>query len=337
MTPDEEREVKVQEKVGYDPFKIYSLVDLLNIEFPPKEPLINGIANVGDSIILCGTPKAGKSILMQQITASLSIGEPFLGTLEINRANKVMIVQMEGELSDTHDRFKRLNNAIKFNAENISVFFSGPMELDSIDFTMNLIYKLEKAMPKIDVLIFDPLYLMFSGGSLSDDTAIRKVIGSLRIIKTYFGCTLFVAHHTHKIKRDKEGNIISEGDEAMFGSQFLKAWPDHVMMLSYDQRNGTRVLACTTQRSGTVEKEIKLKLNEPDPLFFEEFIEYQQGMVLEFSQKRILEIMNNFKRPLTAKEIYKPLNMPRSTFYGIIHSLMADQKIGKIKGAYFVA
>lgn len=328
MDQSEIDDIKLKEQLASDTgFGIYKVSDLMGMSFKPKEPLIEGIMNIGETVIVCGTPKAGKSIFLQSLAYALSSGEDkFLGSLHISKPCKVCYVQLEGELADTHDRFRRIGQGIKHNLDNMVLFFSEPMKLDDLDYTMEVIWKIETVM-RPEVLIIDPLYMAFSGGSLSDDEVIRKVLANLRILKMHFQCTLIVAHHTHKLRRNDKGKEVAEGDEAMFGSQFLKAWPDHVLMLNYDTRNGTRTLTCMTQRSGTVEKEIKLKLNEPSPLFFEEFEEFQSGVVTDFTKKRIKELILSFNYPLKAKEIYGKLNISRSSFHRVVNDM---KKMGEI-------
>jgi len=337
MEQSEIEAIKLKEQLATDTgFGIYKVSDLMGMSFKPKEPLIDGIMNIGETVIVCGTPKAGKSIFLQSLAYALSSGEDkFLGSLHITKPCKVCYVQLEGELADTHDRFRRIGQGVKHNLDNLALFFSEPMKLDDLTYTLDVMAKIEAVMMP-DVLIIDPLYMAFSGGSLSDDEVIRKVLANLRVLKMHFKCTLIVAHHTHKLKRNDQGKEVAEGDEAMFGSQFLKAWPDHVLMLNYDTRNGTRTLTCMTQRSGTVEKEIKLKLNEPSPLFFEEFEEFPSGIVMDMTKRRIKELMTSYSYPLKAKEIYGKLSIPRTTFHravndmkkeGIVYTSGSGQKI----------
>lgn len=331
MDEQEQKDALLKEQLATDSgFGVYKASELMKMSFKPKEPLIEGLINIGESVFVCGTPKAGKSIFLQTMAYALSGAEDhFLGSLHVSRPCKVCYIQLEGELADTHDRFRRIANGVKHNLDNLMLFFSEPMQLDSLDYTMSVIASIEKVMTP-NVIILDPLYMAFRG-SLSDDDIVRKVLGHIRIIKMYFGCTLIIAHHTHKLKRNDKGEIVSEGDEAMFGSQFLKAWPDHVLMLNYDQRNGTRTLTCTTQRSATVEKEIKLRLNEPDPLFFEEFDEFPKGIVMDMSKKRIQDLIETYNYPIHAKDIYTKLEIPRSTCLSVLKTLQSEGKIFKKK------
>lgn len=328
MDQEEIDAIKLKEQLANDTgFGIYKVGDLMGMSFKPKEPLIDGMINIGETVIVCGTPKAGKSIFLQSLAYALSSGEDkFLGSLHIAKPCRVCYVQLEGELADTHDRFKRIGLGVKHNLDNMALFFSEPMKLDDLAYTLEVMAKIDAVMIP-DVLIIDPLYMAFSGGSLSDDEVIRKVLANLRILKMHFQCTLIVAHHTHKLKRNEQGKEVAEGDDAMFGSQFLKAWPDHVLMLNYDVRNGTRTLTCMTQRSGTVEKEIKLKLNEPSPLFFEEFEEFQSGVVTDFTKKRIKELVSSYNYPMKAKEIYGKLNLSRTSFHRVVNDMKKDGEI----------
>lgn len=121
-----------------------------------------------------------------------------------------------------------------------------------------------------------------------------------------------LVHHTHKQKFGNDGKQLDEGDEALFGSKFLKAWADHTMLFVYDKKTEMRSLSCNTQRSGDIIKQCNLRLIEPDPLYFEATT---KEPTKEFS---ICNLVNKYPEGLTSIEIMDRLNMGKNTFYSSI-------------------
>ena len=56
----------------------YTLAELRAAHFPEPLPIVEGLLNEGETILLVGRPKVGKSRLTQQMTLDLSRGRPFL-------------------------------------------------------------------------------------------------------------------------------------------------------------------------------------------------------------------------------------------------------------------
>ncbi len=248
-------------------FGSYDGNQFLGLELHKRQFLIDRIMRELDSILLVGGEKAGKSLFIKQLICSLTTGDhPFLDEFEIKKACKVSYVQVEGELSDTQDRFKRMIKAVDFNPDNFQIIFSEPLELDGDKDCLRLINDVEKCH-KPDILILDPLYFCFNG-SLSDDAIVRKFLGNIRRIKDRFQCAIIIVHHTHKVRFNKDGGLLDEGDDALFGSSALKWWPDHLMFLTYNKKRGIREFRCSTQRSGDILDKMELRLEQPTPLYF---------------------------------------------------------------------
>ncbi len=307
-------------------FGSYSASEILKKEFKTRKFLIENIIRENDSVLLIGGEKSGKSILAKQLVASLSAGhQPFLNEYEVRRACKVTYIQIEGELVDTKERMERMFKIVDCEPDNIQVIFSEPLNLRDKQKAFELIQQIEK-FHKPDVLVIDPLYFAFSG-KMSDDDIVREFLGNLRVIKDHFGCALILVHHTHRIKFDHKGNQIKEGDEAMFGSASLKWWPDHIILFIRDKKTELRYFSCQTQRSGDIVKELTLKLNEPDPLFFSKADE-QFG--LSGKSSSICLLLAKSGQAMRPKEICEELGINKSTFYHSIDKLIKEGLITKI-------
>jgi len=305
-------------------FKVYSGTEFLNLNFKPREWIIESMVKEGDAVLFVGNAKAGKSLMIQQMIFSLTSGKPFISDFAVHREYRVLYVMLEGDVSEMQSRYKRMVGAIPFKQENFYIFNSEPQYLANMDERNMFIDKIKDVNPEI--IIIDPIYMACLGGSLSDDDVVRDFLASLRLIKMRFNCTLIAIHHTHKEHRTKDGDVIDDGDSAAFGSVFFQAWPDHILMLKYEQRSGIRTMTCKTQRSNEIEKAVRVKLNE-NPLHFEELHEVPSGTVINISKERIIKLLDATKYPLSAKEIYKQLEIPRSTFHHCKNELIKEHVI----------
>lgn len=307
-------------------FGDYFLDELLTLKLPPREWLVEGLAREKDSVILVGNEKSGKSLFLFQLISSLTSGQPFLDNYPTLKPRKVTYIQLEGELNDSQDRFRRLNKTLEYEHKNCLYMFRPPLEMQDAGYAQSLakhilgIWKGETP----DVVIFDPIYFSFSG-SLSDDEVVRKFIGNLRIFKQTLNCAIILVHHTHKQKWTNDGFTIEEGDEAIFGSKFFKAWADHILLFMYDKRRQVRILSCNTQRSGDIVKECVLKLIEPDPLYFE--ITYNH--TVSTHEFPIVELLSKFPLGLTSEDIIARLNINKNVFYQSIKKPLTDGIVEK--------
>ena len=216
-------------------FGSYSGKHLIELKLEKRQWLVENIIREKDSCIFVGNEKSGKSLLIKQLICALTTGEPFIDKYNVTKESRVTYIQVEGELSDTQDRFKRMMKTQGMNADNLHFMFYPPMELEKRGYALGLrdtvakFWK-ERKVSAPDLLIIDPIYFSFMG-SLNDDETVRNFIGNIRIIKDSLGCAIILVHHTHKQRFDYTGNKLDEGDEAIFGSKFLKAWADHTMFI----------------------------------------------------------------------------------------------------------
>src|SRR5690242_12873153 len=73
---------------------LLTLSELRDKEIPEPKPLVEGILHEGETILIVGRPKMGKSRLVQQLALSLSRGEAFLGH-RIAEPRRVLLVDLE--------------------------------------------------------------------------------------------------------------------------------------------------------------------------------------------------------------------------------------------------
>ena len=306
-------------------FGDYTGKELLELNLTKRDWLVEKLIREKDSIILVGDAKAGKSLLKQQLCCSLTSQHPFLDKFHILRPCNVVDIQLEGELEDTQDRYKRILESIDFEPSRYHLIFERPMELAHILHLNHLIERIERLFKgeKPDIIFIDPVYFAFSGG-LSDDVTVRAFLGNIRVLKDRFSCTICLVHHTHKLRINyRTGEILDEGDEAMFGSTFFRAFTDHVLLFVYDRKNNIRIMSCTTQRSGEIAEQTKLRLIQPKPLYFEEIEKEptREAIVLHWIAQK--------PSGMDYEEIAKHTGLGRNTIYLSLKELIKTGQVTK--------
>lgn len=241
---------------------VYSIRDLLKLEIKCS-PLIEGLLWERDNVFLVGGEKAGKSILALQMAFALTSGQSFLGEYPVVKTSKVLYIQAEGKLGETRDRVASMLNANDCDMDNLHIAYFPHVSLDSKEGFDMLVKHIKEHQLQPNVVIFDPLYHCMAG-SLSDEHAARKMTTHLRELGEILSATIIVVHHTHKPIRTKDGTVIDEGDDSIFGSFVWKAWADHTLLFRVNKSTKVRVLSCNTQRSGkVVEQEELLLIDTP--------------------------------------------------------------------------
>lgn len=311
-------------------FRIYSGHELMNKEFPPKEWLIEGLIFKGDSVLLVGDAKSGKSLLIQDAICAMTSGGIFLKKYQCCEPQKICYVQLEGELGDTQSRIKRLSKETPINLDNFFCYYAQPQQLQNAKEAWKFMEDVHFVCGNPNVLIIDCLYQAFKG-SLKDDEIIREFIGNIRLIKAFFQCTIIILHHMRKPTIDmvtmKE---VGTTDDSTFGSAFLKAWPDHLLLLKHQKNSDVRKLTCTTQRSGEIEAEINLVLNQPDPLFWKTLDEIPKGIVYDKAKDSVVSYINaTSSNSARAKDIQEACGIPKTTFHHVERTLRDENKIWK--------
>ena len=302
-------------------FKSWSGQELMSAKFKKRDWLIENIFRERDTMLFVGDEKAGKSLVIQQMVCCLTSQHALFDKYKVTKPCRISYIQLEGEIEDTQDRFLRLNKTIDFNPDLFQLLFMPPINFQDPNEYGQIGNEIAK-FHKPDIIIIDPLYCAMAG-SLNDDMAVRQFVGAIRRFKHILNCGIIIVHHTHKIRLTRDGKHIQEGDEATFGSKFLKAYPDHTMLLAYNKKTEERILTCSTQRMGDIEKTLCLNLHQPDPLYFyetEEIITKEDG---------IYSLLKNYPEGLTVQEILDKSEMHSRTFYRSQKILFTQNRIKK--------
>lgn len=263
---------------------IYSVRELLGLELK-LEPLIDRLLWKRDNVFLIAHEKVGKSIFSLQMACALSSGQTFLGEYPVVEPCEVLYIQVEGKLAETKKRVEEMLKVNECDQDRVHIAFLPALALDTVEGYDALTRYIEDKKLKPKVIFVDPLYQAMEG-DLIDNKACRMMTKNLRFLSDLYECTLVLVHHTHRPVRH-EGQVIREGDDALFGSFVWKAWPDHILLMELDKRSKLRVLSCQTQRSNNIMEKDELILTDTPGLSFER--KEEEGRPYELKVRRVVE------------------------------------------------
>jgi RecA-family ATPase len=98
---------------------------LRDAELERPRPVVKGLLNEGETGVLAGRPKMGKSRLIMQLAVSLSRGMKFLG-YEVPKKNRVLVLDLENRPAVVQERLNKMSKSDKSDS---NVLFYSPRSL----------------------------------------------------------------------------------------------------------------------------------------------------------------------------------------------------------------
>ena len=313
-------------------YKVISGADILTLSSEKTDPIIDGILYPKDYIMIVAEEKMGKTIIAQQLSCNLTKGHPFLGIFDIPKPINVWYFITEGKEDDIKDRFIRMSRGVEVDINKLMLIptffrFNTPLGLSALEEIVNTNTALRP-----DVIIVDSLYPAIKG-SLRDEEVVNDFHFTIRWIQRELNCAVILIHHFTKRVRTPEGKVIERTDKDLFGSAFFAAAVDHVLWLDRwqygekEEKGTDKILKCDTQRSGKIFDSVRIRLLEPDPLFFESV-----SMHMEEAH-RILEVIKSGKEHgFNVDEIRLKSKVGRSVTYQVLKELLSKHLIEKSDG-----
>jgi hypothetical protein len=309
--------------------KLYKIIEnefILNPRESKSKPIIEGMLYEQDYIMLIAEEKAGKTILAQQITCCLSNATPFLGIFDIPEPVNVWYFATEGKAIDLQDRFIRMNNVIKMDVSKIKLIPTNfRFNTDEGFKCIREIMAMYKDNPP-KVIVIDALYRAIKG-SIQKDEPINELNYILSWIQAQCGCAIILVHHMTKPQRTNEGKYMERSDKDSYGSAFLLAAVDHVFWLEKWTKDPDcpkdRHLRCDTQRGGNISSDIRLRLIEPDPLYFTVVSKHIE------ERHRITELLKANRLGLSISSLEKKSRLTKSLCYIILKELRNEDLVIK--------
>lgn len=190
---------------------LYSLDNLLDLPISKPEPIIEDLVNEGETTLIAGRPKVGKSRLVNQMTLALANGTSFLG-MNVPSAKRVFLVDLENKPWSIKDRLIRMSGEHVARNGNIFVWCANTLGDNGIDSSQQGIEKLSMLLhqTKADVLIIDPwrLFLGKDENDAKDVVSGLKALSSLR--KNHPALAIVIVHHIRKERFESPAKLIRD-------------------------------------------------------------------------------------------------------------------------------
>lgn len=286
------------------------------------KPLIEGILWEEDFIMLLGSEKSGKSLLALQMACALTSGTPFLDKYNVPNKTHVLYIQTEGKRHQVVDRIDKMRQTLDFDETLFTHIPKKFLPLDVPEYFESLITKIDAMPVKPGVVIIDALYMAMSGDLINNKDA-RAFLSKVAFIMDRYQTTVIVVHHDSRPVFDEHHVEVERADKGSYGSVFFRAIVDHILYLKMN-RDKSRTLSCTTQRSGGVMEKEDLILVEPSPLGFE--IKGDYKAYEEITRHHLL----NSTSPLTYETLIDRTGLSTSSVQKAVRHLLNRKEIAKV-------
>ena len=305
-------------------YKIITGEDLLTITEDESTPIIEGIVYPGDIVLIVAPQKHGKSLIVQHMTCNISQGNDFLDTFSVPNKNVVLYLATEGNETENKERFISMRDKLGI-AEDDVFYVPAYFKLNQPDSHQQMRNILMDIMPRHPTLvIIDSLYSSVKGSLTKDDVCqdimdcVRNFAREVEMVSGFRPGTI-ILHHMKKKQRDKDGKNIKQDGSDLYGSYTLGAAVNHIFTLEkHNSEHKHYMFKCVDQRSGKISESIRIKLYEPDPLYF-------QIVSTHYEQKAdMLKLLHKHHDGLTKGQIIKKLKISKSLYY-IVRKEIEDQ------------
>lgn len=193
--------------------------------------IIDDILGYGQTLLISGPSKCGKSFLALNIAVAVSAGATIFG--KSCQKSRVLYVEFENGAAETKKRIKNIlaeNDLDNSSAENVLVFRLSRGFIDSCeDFFDELI---EKANGKeCDLIILDPIYMLLNGDE-NNSEVIKNFFKQVSRLRASTGAAIILCHHESKGK-----NAFKNVVDRACGSGVLSRYPDALISLEPVNKN----------------------------------------------------------------------------------------------------
>lgn len=225
------------------PHRSRSWAELAATVHATTEPLVVGLLDRGERLLIFGAPDSTKSLFTQELALAIHRGAPFLGVYATTKA-RVGIVDEEVEPSQLARRLEKIARAhsVDLTGEDLPLLvIADGARLDSEVATQRLVDWL--TAENIEVVVFDSLRPLIGGlgEDKADDMSIvfNRLKDIQRAVREHTGRQLAVVliHHTGKSR----GGYVAPATQAR-GSTHIMAAVDSALFLKRN-RNGGPVVA----------------------------------------------------------------------------------------------
>lgn len=248
----------------------YALTDYLATTFASSTPIVEGLLNKEQNALLVATQKAGKTILSCQLALCVAHGVSFL-RWQVPKPLRVLYFAFEGSDASLQRRLRR--QAAGLGIESLSdhlVMVRTPYLFLANQGTLTEVDKVMEAEHP-DLVVFDPLYRLLTGGSISDDAVVMAATGALLSLSMRHHHATWLPTHEHRARHDTFGSQYELPAQRYAGSYVLAAWCESMFGLEMDAKTKKASFSAHFERDEEVPREpLNLRLlSTPEKLAFE--------------------------------------------------------------------
>ncbi len=200
--------------------RIYRLSELADLKGAAEDAIIGGgIMTRGAKVLIHASSGAGKTTLMDHLTASLASGKPFLGRFRIDRPRRVLVIQ--AELAESE---------LASHGHALLATFEDTAAADGLVFWLETQLRLPRGYAELravvrkvgaEVVAIDPFLEFFEGESSDKPEQVGKVFAALDQLMRDEPAVegIIVAHHSNVTQQRTAGSWKFEG------------WPSTILRL----------------------------------------------------------------------------------------------------------
>jgi len=208
---------------------LFSFKELRALEALKKpESVIEGLTFEGETSILAGRAKVGKTRLIYQAALAIACGGEFLG-MRVPSPKRVLLVDLENRPWALRDRLIRMSGKT-VDIPGLHIWCTNSLLTDGINATPEGTAKLKTLVEDVqpDVLFIDPWRLFLAGDENDATDVLRglKALSAMRDVRP--GLTIHVVHHTRKDQFENPRKLLAEPRLWVENISGHSAFPGHV-------------------------------------------------------------------------------------------------------------
>ena len=238
-----------------------------NIVESPKqapEPLIDGMVNPRESLLITAAAGAGKSLIVNYLTNASASVENLWGIFPVKKPLKSLIVQAEVSDYAVKNRLEKLIKAnptfkrdgVYFLSDSFSSDVQILGKLSDSEFQKRILAAIED-IDGVDLLWMDPL-IAFNPVDENNNTAMRKVLDDFEAVIRPTGASIVFTHHVGKTGKGSRG------------ASAITDWAANILELEEDrQENGEARIKVSTPKLRNFPKFDPFYLTRTKDLSFE--------------------------------------------------------------------
>jgi RecA-family ATPase len=277
-----------------------------------------------DSIgLLVADPKTGKTWFALMLAFAIASGQKFLNRFEVQQGPVIMF-SPEGNRAEFHDRVRQISERLNLDPKELPLKFIEDVPqiyLDDKDHQNFILEVVKEVRPAL--VIFDPLEKSLKGGFMRDEE-VKPATDFLNLVRTLYGCSFMVCHHTSKgDAKSNHARIKGAGLLFSFGDCYI-----------YLNKTSERVFVQSEHKNFEQAEPFKVKMSSMNGNSIYQFddTEHSSNEKKPELYEQILQYLAlNYTKPTTQISLRKNLKGDFTKYGPILNKLKTDGQIKQQK------